>query len=111
MAIKERSMSKLEGLSLQQCNDANGQLYRANIDKGKSYTLKHFLKIGEPMATIYQACVSMERNNTTKRKPGNGRPAVKMAKRKKTRLIKAGYDKKGVTSGKLLRKWMLTGLI
>ena len=63
-------MSKLEGLTLQQCRDVIGQFYKSNIDEGKSYTVKHFLKMGVPRATIYWACTSMERKHTTKRKPG-----------------------------------------
>ena len=52
MATKEKSMSKLEGLTLQQCRDVIGQFYKANIDEGKSYTVNHFLKMGVPRATI-----------------------------------------------------------
>ena len=91
-------MSKLEGLTLQQRRDVIGQFYKANIDQGKSYTVKHFLKMGVPRATIYRACASMERNYTTKRKPGSGRPAVKITKRKETQLWYPGGQRLKVIS-------------
>ena len=101
MAAKERSMSCLDGLTLQQFRNVLGQIYREKISLGKSSSASHFMMIGLPKVTIYQICQCIETRYTIKRKAESRRRALKMTEKNRNQLVKAVCSKAGVTSEKL----------
>ena len=104
-------MSKLEGLTLQQCRDVIGQFYKANIDEvifcetfsedgsAQSHHLPGLCIYGEEQHHQEEARkwkTSCEDDELGKRRPSSLRPHV-------TRRVSP--------RGNLLRKWMLTDLM
>lgn len=98
-------VSKMEGLTEQERRNIIVEFYERNVKCGKSYTVKHFQEQGVSRRTCYSVLATYEERGSTKRATGSGRPAVKMPKAARTRLLKAASDKKGVTSRKLARKF------
>ena len=70
------------------------------MDLGKESTLNHFMKIGVPSDTIYRVCQCLEKRKTAKRRAESRRRAVQMPEKKTNQLVKAIYEKEGVTSKK-----------
>lgn len=95
----------MEKLSEQQRRDIIVNFYRDHEADGKSHTVKHFVAMGVPKRSIYSVLARFQQTQTTKRKQGSGRPAVKLPKPARKRLVKAAADKKGVSSTKLAQKF------
>ena len=77
-----------------------GLIYRKNPDLGNVAIITYFMKIGLPRAAIYPVCQCIETRKTAE----SGRGAVQMPEKKRNRLVKTIWDKKGVTSMKLAEK-------
>ena len=75
------------------------QFYAENIDKGRTYTAKHFLDEGHPKATVYRHIKSAEQNKPVERKTGSGRkPHV--ATKRNIKKIKKWMDHQDGISGR-----------
>lgn len=79
--------------------------YKVHSDKGVAYTVKHFNRQGIARSSLYKIIKTFQERNTTKRKVGSGRKAVKLTPAKRKRLVKAATDKKGVSQTKLAQKF------
>ena len=82
----------MEVFSLQLRQNACGQLYQENTEKGKPYTIIHFVAMRIPRRTIYRIIEVMERTWGTE---GVARK----------RMAKAASNKVGITARKLCRKY------
>ena len=92
----------MEVLSLQLRQNVFGQLYQENMEKGKPYTITHFVATRIPRRTIYRIIEVMERTWSTAGVGGSGPLAFKLPARK--RMAKAAINKVGITARKLCRK-------
>ena len=78
----------MEGLTLEERRILIGNFYNENKDKGKSYTVHHFRRMNVPKRTIYRIIKRVEKDIPLTHRPGAGRPAIKMPKRRIKGLIK-----------------------
>ena len=58
------------------------QFYEKYSDKGKPFTVQHFMEEGLSRRTIYRTLQTFKERGTTKRKDGIGRPAKILTKQK-----------------------------
>ena len=84
------------------------QFYNLHESAGKSYTVKHFSKLGIARASVYKVLKNYQERGSTERAPGSGRPAVKLPRARRRRLVKAAQDKGGVSLVKLARKFEIS---
>ena len=95
----------MEVLSLQLRQNVFGQLYQEKMEKGKSYTITHFVAMRIPRRTIYRIIEVMERTWSTEGVAGSGLPASKLPHAARKRMAKAASNKVGITARKLCRKY------
>ena len=69
----------MEAPSLQQRRKVIGQFYQENMEKGKPYTVTHFVAMGIPRRTICRILEVMGRTGSTDRVARSGRPASNTA--------------------------------
>ena len=106
MAAGLHEMWMMEVLSRQLRQNVFGQLYLENMEKGKPYTITHFVatRIPGPRRTIYRIIEVMERTWSTEGVAGSGPPASKLPHAARKRMAKAASNKVGITARKLCRK-------
>ena len=75
------------------------------MEKGKPYTITHFVAMRIPRRTIYRIIEVMERTWSTEGVAGSGPPASKLPHAAKKRMAKATSNKVGITARKLCRKY------
>ena len=97
-------MWMMEVLSLQLRQNVFGQLYQENMEKGKPYTITHFVATRIPRRTIYRIIEVMERTWSTEGVAGSGPPASKLPHAARKRMAMAASNKVGITARKLWRK-------
>ena len=98
----------MEVLSLQLRQNVFGQLYQENMEKGKPYTITHFVAMRIPRRTIYRiigVMEVMERTWSNEGVAGSGPPASKLPHAARKRMAKAASNKVGITARKLCRKY------
>jgi hypothetical protein len=59
-----------------------GNFYSENKEKGKPYTVNHFIKMGLQARSIYRIIDRVDNNISLKRRPGSGRKPYKMSHKK-----------------------------
>ena len=69
------------------------KFYMDHMEKGKSFTVNHFLAEKMARSFIYDVLSRADNNMGWKRKSGSGRIAVKMPK-KKVKALKKYFDQK-----------------
>ena len=74
------------------------------MEKGKPYTITHFVATRIPRRTIYRIIEVMERTRSTEEVAGSGPPASKLPHAARKRMAKAASNKVGITARKLCRK-------
>ena len=57
------------------------KFYDKYSNKGKSFTVQHFMKEGLSLRTIYRTLQTFKERGMTKRKDGSGRPAKILTKK------------------------------
>ena len=82
----------MEVLSLQLRQNVFGQLYQENMEKGKPYTITHFVAMRIPRRTIYRIIEVMERTWSTEGVAGSGPPASKLPHAARKRMAKAASN-------------------
>lgn len=82
-----------------------GQFWESNKHLGKAFTVKHFVSIGVPRSTVYSILRRCEKGEKLERRPGSGRKAEKLTKRKKKSVVNAVCDKVGVSRRQVARKF------
>ncbi|XP_065650602.1 uncharacterized protein LOC136078737 [Hydra vulgaris] len=82
-----------------------GNFYLDNIDKGKTFTVHHFMQMKVSRRTIYIIIKRVDGNIDLKRKSGSGRKSYKMDIRKITSLINKAENKVGISQRKLALKY------
>uniref|UniRef100_A0A914DK72 Transposase n=1 Tax=Acrobeloides nanus TaxID=290746 RepID=A0A914DK72_9BILA len=80
------------------------KFYSENIDRGKSYTLKHFMAEGVPRSTIYDILQRFHDKLPASRKSGSGRPPSKLPPRKLATLWRLFNHKDGISQRQAAKK-------
>lgn len=80
------------------------KFYSENMDRGKSYTLKHFMAEGVPRSTIYGILQRFHDKLPASRKSGSGRPPSKLPPRKLATLRRLFDHKDGISQRQAARK-------
>ena len=80
------------------------KFYNENKALGKIHTVKHFMAENVPRRTIY-SIIKRSEYLTIKRKPGSGRIAKKMEKRKVNQLVKSFNHKDGISQRQAAKKF------
>ena len=75
------------------------------MEKGKPYTIIHFVAMRIPRRTIYRTIEVMERTWSPEGVAGSGPPASKLPHAARKRMAKAASNKVGITARKLCRKY------
>ena len=75
------------------------------MEKGKPFTITHFVALRIPRRTIYRIIEVMERTWSTEGVAGSGPPASKLPHAARKRMAKAASNKVGITARKLCRKY------
>jgi transposase len=100
------SVSKaMNQLSQEQRRLIVGQFYSENKSFQKSYTWKHFRALGLKRSFVYDVMQSVDNKKSLIRKPGSGRPAVKMNKKRIKELCSKVDGKLGISQAKLGMKY------
>ena len=81
-------MWALQQLTEEARRNVIGEFYKIHWNKGKTYTVNHFLAMNVPRRTIYAVLRRCDEGVTLARKAGSGRPAVKMPKHRVQALRK-----------------------
>jgi transposase len=85
-----------------------GNFYSENKEKGKPYTVNHFIKMGLQARSIYRIIDRVDNNISLKRRPGSGRKPYKMSHKKIDNLINKVDGKTGVSQQKLALNYGIT---
>lgn len=84
-----------------------GQFYQFNRDRGKRFTVLHFMKMKLHEKTIYRIINRIDNNMSLKRSKGSGRKQFKMSHKHIESLIYRVDGKKGVSQKKLALKYKI----
>ena len=85
----------MEVLSLHLRQNVFGQLYQENTEKGKPYTITHFVAKRIPRRTIYRIIEVMERTCSTEGVARSGPHAFNLPHAARKRMAKAASNKVG----------------
>ena len=98
----------MDGLTAEQRRLVVGQFYNRYKSLGKRYSVLHFVKMGLKSQTIYNIIRRVENGETLKQRSGQGRPVVKMTKKRINDLKRRVDGKVGVSQRKLAQKFKVT---
>jgi hypothetical protein len=85
-----------------------GEFYQQHSSKPKAFTVHHFVEMGVPRRTTYNAIQRVCNGRSLKRKTGSGRVAGKMPKGKVRRLLTMFKDKTGCSQRKAAAKFKIS---
>jgi transposase len=85
-----------------------GAFYKANREKGKSFTVNHFKSMNIGKSTTYRIIERVDNNLSLKRAKGQGRKAVKMHKNKIENFVAFIDGRIGVTQRKVAKKFKIS---
>lgn len=73
------------------------KFYKDNVDKGKLFTVRHFLSEGESKATIYRILKRCSQGLECSRQSGSGRK-IKLMTKKRIRKLEFSFNDSGAIS-------------
>jgi transposase len=71
------------------------QFYLRHLNKGKPYTVQHFLSEGIPRSTTYEVIKKLEERNDLSRKPGSGGANKKLSNSQRAAIGRWLTNKRG----------------
>ncbi len=95
----------MESLNEFQKRQLVGQFYEKNRQKGKPFTVRHFIEMGLRRRSIYNIINRIENKIPSKRSNGSGRKAIKMNHKKIESLINGFDGKKGVSQKRIAQNY------
>jgi hypothetical protein len=98
----------METLNEYQKRQLIGQFYEKNREKGKPFTVRHFIEMGLKKRSIYSIISRIENKVSLKRSIGSGRKAVKMNHKRIESLINSFDGKKGISQRKQALKYKIS---